>query len=483
MNTVLNFYNQCIKRSGSQLNNYKRTIFFKGLIQDIDDKLQSIDSKYLSTMEDLSQGIEITCNNINYLIMTKNEEVNGVYSKYTIQKEPYYINFVAGSVLQRIPSIIQTKTIDIQTNQSIILPSGKIIVIISRNTTTDKIAVNDRFITMGSAWTIVGLDKSLDGIIKVNADKDQIAPGDDIVNEIPNNVVKPSYNFTVNPASISIKKGQTQQLTVVLNQNGIKVENPTLIYTSSDHSIITVDSNGLITGVNEGSCRIDIIYHGDYDTASTSINVEVAAAEAEHNYILSVSPESINIDNGKTQQITATVTDKGTAISSPTFIYSSDNTSVATVSNTGLVSGISVGSANIIVNYIGLDNKTYSKTILVTITAQLVKTIGITLGTSDTESPNPNKIKVGHTQSYVISETDSNNNVINDTFTITAVKSSSYASNNFDSTYYTINSIDNNNFSVTNNKGDGSEYIDVIATSVTNFSISGIITIRLAGRW
>ncbi|QXE20057.1 Ig-like domain-containing protein [Clostridium sp. 001] len=561
MNTVLNFYNQCIKRSGSQLNNYKKTIFFKGLIKEIDDKLQSIDSKYLFAMEDLHQGTEISCGNVNYLVMTRNEKVNGVYYKYTIQKQPYFINFEAGHILQKIPSIIQTKTIDVQTNQSIILPTGKIIVIISRNNTTDKLAVNDRFIAMGSAWTIVGLDKSLDGIIKVNADKDQIAPGDDIINEIPNNDQKPSYSFNITPNLVNIKKGQTQQLTVVVSENGTTIENPTLIYTSSDKNIVKVDSNGLVTGVNEGSCNIDVTYHGDYDivngnvlatvaaeynyvlsaspetisvnvgetsqittsvtnygtivnnptinyssdnnsiasvnssglvtaSASGSANIivnyigldnktysktiPVAVAQA-HNYILSVSPASIRVENGSTQQISASVTDKGIAVSNPTLTYNSDNTAVATVNNTGLVTSISVGSANIIVSYVGEDGNTYTKIIAVTINAVLTKTIAITLGTSDTESPNPNKIKLGHTQSYVISETDSNNNVINDTFTVTG--------SGCDPSYYTLTIIDGNNFSINNLKGTGSQYLTVTATSKTNPSISGTIKIKLAARW
>lgn len=469
MNTLLNFYNQCIKRNGSQLNNYKKTIFFKGLIKEIDDKLQSIDSKYLLTTEDMAQGTEISCGNINYLIMTRNEKVNGVYYKYTIQKEPYDVNFAPGGILQRIPSIIETKTVDIQTNESIILPAGKIIVIISRNTTTDKIEVNDRFITMGSAWKISGLDKSLDGIIKVNADIDQIMTGDNLINEIPNGAVKPSYSFNITPDNpVSIKKGQTQQLTVVVSENGTTINNLTLMYTSSDPSITTVDSNGLISGIGEGSCSIDVTYYGDYGTADTSINVEVNAI-AEYNYILSVSPESISMDTGNTQQITATVTDKGTAISSPTLTYNSDNTTVAVINNSGLITAANVGTANITVSYVGEDGNTYNKSIPVTVIATVAKTIAIT-----STATNPNKIKVNNTQNYTITET-SNESIVNDTFTLTE--------SGCDPSYYTLTVIDNNNFSITNLKGDGTEYLTITVTSATNSDTSGTIKIRLAGRW
>ena len=468
MNTVLNFYNQCIKRSGSQLNNYKKTIFFKGLIKEIDDKLQSIDSKYLFTMEDLKQGTEISYGNINYLVMTRNEKINEVYYKYTIQKEPYDVNFAPGGILQRIPSIIETKTIDVQTNESIILPAGKLIIVISRNTTTDKIEVNDRFITMGSAWKISGLDKSCEGLIKVNADIDQTMTNDDLVNEIPNGAVKPSYSFTISPSPVNIKKGQTQQLVVSVSENGTTINNPTLIYTSLDPSITTVDSNGMLTGIDEGSCNINIQYIGDYNTVDTSVNIEVNDI-ADHNYILSVSPESISMDTGNTQQITASVTDKGTTISSPILTYNSDNTGVATINSTGLITAIGAGTANITVSYIGEDGNTYSKTIPTTINEALAKTIAIT-----STATNPNKIKVNNTQNYTITET-SNGNTVNDTFTLTE--------SGCDPSYYTLTIIDNNNFSVNNLKGDGTEYLTITVTSATNATVSGSIKIRLAGRW
>ncbi|WP_406542447.1 Ig-like domain-containing protein [Clostridium ljungdahlii] len=224
----------------------------------------------------------------------------------------------------------------------------------------------------------------------------------------------------------------------------------------------------MVTGINEGSCNIDITYHGDYDTSSTSINIEVAAV-AEHNYVISVSPDNILLDIGKIQQIISSVTDKGTAISSPTLTYSSDNTAVATVNNTGLVTGISVGTANITVSYVGEDGNTYSKTIPIVINAVVAKTIAIT-----STATNPNKIKVNNTQNYTITET-SNENIVNDTFTLTE--------SGCDPSYYSLTVIDNNNFSITNLKGDGTEYLTITVTSATNATVSGSIKIRLAGRW
>ena len=175
------------------------------------------------------------------------------------------------------------------------------------------------------------------------------------------------------------------------------------------------------------------------------------------------------MDNGSTQQIIAKVSDKGTAISSPTLTYSSDNTAIATVNNSGIVTAISQGTCNVTVSYVGEDGNTYSKTIPTTINEALAKTIAIT-----STATNPNKIKVNNTQNYTITET-SNETIVNDTFTITE--------SGCDPSYYTLTVIDNNNFSITNLKGDGTEYLTITVTSATNSTTTGTIKIRLAGRW
>ncbi|AKA71973.1 Ig-like domain-containing protein [Clostridium scatologenes] len=271
-----------------------------------------------------------------------------------------------------------------------------------------------------------------------------------------------------NKPSTSINNGSTYQLNLNCTEDGAIESNPIVTYTSNNTSVATINSTGLISCVGIGSANITVNYHG----VSDNVDINVVSA---HNYVLSVSPTSISVENSNTATITASVEDKGTVISDALFVYSSDNISVATIDSTGKVTGVSAGSANITVSFIGLDNNTYSKTIPVTVTAPLTKTITV----ADATGLLVTSIKVNKTQNYIITETDSNGTVINDTFTVTVVPSN----NTCDSSYYTLTIIDNNNFSINNLKGAGSQYIIVTVTSATNPSVSKEFKVRLAGRW
>lgn len=100
--------------------------------------------------------------------------------------------------------------------------------------------------------------------------------------------------------------------------------------------------------------------------------------------------------------------------------------------------------------------------------------IGSDINTVITISPNETKILQDDTQAYSVYKYDSNNNKLNDTFTITA--------SGCDSSYYTLTIIDGNNFSIKNIKGDGGEYLTVTCTDTID-NTSENITIRLAGEW
>src|SRR5690242_4803242 len=63
---------------------------------------------------------------------------------------------------------------------------------------------------------------------------------------------------------------------------------------------------------------------------------------------VTVTPATASVGTGLTSQLTATAADSsGTAISGPSFTWTSSNTAVATVSAAGLVSGVAAGSATI----------------------------------------------------------------------------------------------------------------------------------------
>lgn len=71
--------------------------------------------------------------------------------------------------------------------------------------------------------------------------------------------------------SFDINDGTTYQLSYTVTNNDNVVENPTIHYSSSDDTIATVDSNGLMTMLKEGT--VDIT--ATYSTASTTTTMTI----------------------------------------------------------------------------------------------------------------------------------------------------------------------------------------------------------------
>ena len=81
------------------------------------------------------------------------------------------------------------------------------------------------------------------------------------------------YAITYNGVtSFDIKESTTYQLSYTVTNNGNPVYNPTITYSSSDETIATVDSNGLMTMLKEGT--VDIT--ASYSTASVTTTMTIA---------------------------------------------------------------------------------------------------------------------------------------------------------------------------------------------------------------
>lgn len=147
----------------------------------------------------------------------------------------------------------------------------------------------------------------------------------------------------LNASSVSIKIWTTYKLTATFTPS-----NPTnnkIYWSSSNTSIATVDSNWLVTPVSPGSCTITATTdYGNYtDTCSFTITVV-------HTTGVSLDEHSIELEAWNTIQLTATVTPSDTSY--PEVTWYSTNTSVATVSNSWLVTYVWDGECTITVTTI-----------------------------------------------------------------------------------------------------------------------------------
>jgi uncharacterized protein YjdB len=144
---------------------------------------------------------------------------------------------------------------------------------------------------------------------------------------------------SVSPTSVSMAAGATQQLAATVAPSN--ATNKTVSWSSGNTSVATVNSSGLVTAVAAGSATITVTTQDGNKTATSNITVNVPVTS------VSVSPSIASIQIGATQQLTATVSPSNAT--NKTVTWSSGNPSVATVNSSGLVSGISAGSAIITV--------------------------------------------------------------------------------------------------------------------------------------
>jgi hypothetical protein len=156
----------------------------------------------------------------------------------------------------------------------------------------------------------------------------------------------PSINtIEVSPSSASKQVGQTQQFTAVAKDAGGNViSGVTFTWSSSDTAVATVNNSGLATAVAAGTATITASAGGKSGSATFTVtNPAPPTIET-----IEVSPSSASKQVGQTQQFTAVAKDAGgNVISGVTFTWSSSDTAVATVNNSGLATAVAVGTATI----------------------------------------------------------------------------------------------------------------------------------------
>ena len=276
MNTLQDKFN-------SHMNKYGKVIEINGLdaigfFMEIDNK-SSTDEKYLfAGINQVSQGNVIQYNNTKWLCTENPVNINNVYDKSIIKQVKYSIKFAMPSgSLNIFPSIIDTKALDTNTGQYITMPEGKILVTMPENEDSNNITVDLRFIIMGSAWKVTGIDKSKIGLITLYCDINQFdTVNDDIENEIADKV-KYIHTYTINitngdSAELDYRE-TTLQLTVECKDNGAVVENPVVTYSSDNEEVATVDNNGLVTCHAIGEAVITATYNNVSDTFNAQYGI------------------------------------------------------------------------------------------------------------------------------------------------------------------------------------------------------------------
>ncbi len=173
---------------------------------------------------------------------------------------------------------------------------------------------------------------------------------------------------TLNETAMSLKPGTTATLIATVKPESAK--DKSLTWSSSDESIVTVDENGKITAIKEGTATITVTTKDGGYKATVTITVTKDDIKVTG---VSFDSKTLNLATGSSTNLKATVspsdaTNKG-------LTWKSSDTSIVTVDQNGRITGKKAGTATITVT---TKDGEYTATITVVVKDEPVTGVKIT---------------------------------------------------------------------------------------------------------
>lgn len=155
----------------------------------------------------------------------------------------------------------------------------------------------------------------------------------------------PVAAVTVSPGSASLVVGHTASLSAITTDgNGNVLSGRAVTWSSSNSSVATVSSLGLVKAVAAGTATVTAASEGKIGTAQIVVSAPPPPSVAS----VSVSPPTRDLDVGGSANLTATLKDStGAVLSGRTVTWATSAASVATVSSSGVVTAVGAGTATI----------------------------------------------------------------------------------------------------------------------------------------
>ena len=165
----------------------------------------------------------------------------------------------------------------------------------------------------------------------------------------------PVSGVTLNPTSTALVVGNTKQLTATVAP--ANADDSTLVWTSGNAKVATVDQNGLVTAVGAGTTTITATAGGKSATCTVTVTAKPVPIEA-------IALRDAAVSVGGTIQLEPVFTPADTT--QRDVIWTSSDRTTATVDANGRVRGVAEGKVTITVTSTADRNITASCTVTVT---------------------------------------------------------------------------------------------------------------------
>lgn len=301
-----------------------------------DSKENEFDLKNIITDKSLKQGDYITIDSIIYMVIDSQKIIDSVYIKGTFRE---VLKVTLESTLQDVYAIVDKvkgiynegqQLVEVHDQYNFIIPK-------SQCQYTSISTQNNLIVYSGGSYDAISIDDSKEGIL--------------IITGRFNSVHNP-HNYAIKLSETTKTLVETEIYTIVASttDNGIIVENPNIIYTSSDESIATVN-NGVVTAVTRGNCIITATLGNASATLSLVVNAKPVEPVISYTYTFSQS--IIALKTYMTTTLTTAKSIGGVADTSLYIDYSFDANAQALINSGKIVvtrksdSSISIKNASV----------------------------------------------------------------------------------------------------------------------------------------
>lgn len=146
----------------------------------------------------------------------------------------------------------------------------------------------------------------------------------------------------ISPVKVVLDLYEEEKLTATVRK-GTEYIFETVSWSSADPSIATVTKDGVVSAVSEGDTEVI----AKYDGYEASCNVSVSSSGAKAN--LAFTDYAIEMRVGDSDQLSPIVRYKGMSYSDAEYIYTVEDKTVATVSDTGVIEALKYGKTKVTV--------------------------------------------------------------------------------------------------------------------------------------
>lgn len=189
--------------------------------------------------------------------------------------------------------------------------------------------------------------------------------------------------ITIAPLTASVVVGQTTQFTAqAFDQFGRAMIGVPITFASDNTAAATVESvstnpgtgvaTATVKGQNQGTAHITAQANDGTTTATSSQATLTVIPPQPQVTRIDVTPTTATINRGRTQQFSAAAFDQNNQPVAALFTWTSGNTSVATIDQAGLASGVGIGASTITASASDGAGGTVSGTAMLTVQVPLV---------------------------------------------------------------------------------------------------------------